>query len=209
MARMLRGACGLALALVVWACANAAAQTKAGDSIGSLGLGLGQPISGLNLARYGGGSEAPGSGGVAISPQFIRQLDPHLGLGGELTYQGFSDKAAPRDARPDLTVGGSLLTVELVARYLVTPEKTFSPYLIGGLGLSDFSAHVKSGSSTLIDTNAMGLALSAGGGAQASLTESLLAMGELRWHLGTSDSEKFGTGAVNALAVLLRLGWKF
>ena len=86
--------------------------------------------------------------------------------------------------------------------------------MIAGLGINRFAAHVArtiDPSDVRLDTDSVGLALSAGGGVEGHFgpTKSLIAGAELRWLLSTIDSGSFGTSTFNALGAGARLGWRF
>jgi opacity protein-like surface antigen len=200
---------GVLAAGLAWGGPAVHAETKPGQSLLDLGLGIGVPVSGLDLTRFGGGAERPGAAGFSINPRYLYQLRSHLAIGGELSYSNFPDRAVPLGGGFG-TAGGSAFTMEGIARYLFDPSARVSPYLIGGLGFNNYSATVRSpGGNLLIDSSSAGLAMSAGAGVQADLSDQVVLSGEARWRLGTIDSGIFGTGVYNALDFLARVGWKF
>lgn len=185
--------------------------TPRGDSLISMGLGLGVPVSNLDLGRFGGVGQSPGGAGFTAGPQYLYEVTPNWGLGGELLFTDFTDKAfvLPRFGA---TIGSTLLTMQGVARYLFTPRRTLSPYVLGALGLNRFSARIhetQDPTDVLLDTDSTGVALALGAGLQAELTERLVGGGEARWSFNTLDSGKFGSSSMSALQFLARLGWRF
>ncbi len=196
----------LAAALLVLSSVAALAEQK-GDSLYDLGVGIGVPISGLDLARFGGGSEKPGETGLALSPQYLFQVSPAVGLGAELTYMNFPGASVSLPGGP-ASSSGDLLAVEGVGRWLFDPSQSFSPYLIAGLGVERYAVTVEQGGTTILDSSSGGLTLSPGAGVRVDLGSRAEGMAELRWRLGAISRSRYGTGLSNALGLFLRLGWR-
>lgn len=194
-------------ALLLAALAVPSFAEKAGESLWDFGAGVGMPLTGLDLARFGGGRERPGARGVTLSPQYLRQWTPRFGLGLELSYMDFPSRTIDLGGAPT-AASADLLTFEAVGRYLFDAQSRWSPYLTAGVGVGRFAATVKQGASAILDDSNTGLALSPGVGLKADAGKRAEVMAELRWRVGVAGRDQFGTGLYNAVAVLLRLGWR-
>ncbi len=183
-----------------------ASAESAGESVWDVGGGVGFPINGLDIAAFGGGSERPGSIGVALSPRYLYQASANLGLGAEITYMDFPGHSVSLPGGP-AAASGDLLGFEAVARYLLH-EQGPTPYLVAGVGLARYAVTVSQGPTTVLDAKTTGLTLFPGVGVKTDLGERAEAMAELRWQAGSAGRAQFGTSVYNALGLFLRLGWR-
>lgn len=192
---------------------GASAQGEAGDSTANPEIGLGLPISELDLSRIGAGNQRPGDPGLNVGARYLYQASRRWSLGAQISHANFGDR---NFVVPGLagTIGGSLLTVQGLARYWLLEPAAINPYVIGGLGLNRFAAHVRETfepSAVLLDADSVGLAVSAGGGLEGRFGEArnLIAGTELRWLLSTIDAGKFGSSTLNGVGVTGWVGYKF
>jgi len=188
-------------------------QGQVGDSVLNPDIGLGVPLSELNLSRIGAGSQRPGDPGLAVGARYMYQTSERVSLGGQISHTNFGDRDF---VEPGLagTIGGSLLTIEGLARYWLMPPKTVNPYVVAGLGINRFAAHVHETfdpSEVLLDSDSIGLAASAGAGVEGRFGKdnSLAAGAELVYELATIDSGKFGSSALSGLGLAGRVGYRF
>lgn len=199
-------ALAIGAALLLLGAVSAFAE-KAGDSIYDLGLGFGMPVSGLNLRRFGGGSESAGGAGFALSPRYLYQASPEFGVGLEILYMNFPSAGVGVPGGSG-TSSGDLFGGEAVARYLLSPDAGWSPYLTGGVGIARYAVTVQQGGTTILDAASTGLTLFPGVGVKADLGSKAEVSGEARWQLGTISRSSFGTSIYNILGFFVRLGWR-
>lgn len=189
------------------------AQGNIGDSVVSPVAGLAVPVSSLDLSRIGAGNQSPGDPGLSIGGRYLYQATSRWSFGGEIIHENFGDREF---TVPGLagTIGGSNLTIQGLARYWLTPARTINPYLIAGLGINDFAAHVfvtANPANVLLDDDSVGLAFSGGGGIEGRFGKdnNLVAGAEMLWGLATIDSGTFGSSVVNSLGFTGRVGYRF
>lgn len=207
-------------------------STREGERVIKVAFGgaLPQAAQGFDqIARPGLASEVAG----------IIQVDPHVGLGlrvddaaftvaypqafmsadGTLTRGGAGSLTAGFDQKAQVDV--SSLVLEL--RYLLTPEKRISPFLVCGAGLNVYTESLQTtprpnsggwaddGSyetRTMSDASG-GLAAELGAGVQFLLTRRYLAELSARWQYAGVDNERFGFTGAQTLTLLAGIGWRF
>lgn len=118
-------------------------------------------------------------------------------------------------------------TLEAVARYVFLPEKPINPYFIGGLGVGQVMAHLKtkfdgpgiSWADTNFDGTARGTVFSLGAGLDGDTDiESLIASLDFRWRYISAKkdfTDRLIPGATHsitswsALTLSVKFGYKF
>jgi hypothetical protein len=188
-------------------------QGRIGDSVGTPDVGVTMPLSELNLSRIGAGSQRPGDPGLGVGARYMYQATNRLALGAEISHENYGDR---NFVVPGLagTIGGSQTVAEGLARAWLTKPGAVNPYVIGGVGLNHFAAHVRETnepSEVLLDADSVGLAMSAGGGVEGRFgaTKQVVTGAEARWTLSTIDSNKFGSSVTNGLGLMGRVGYRF
>lgn len=221
----------LAAAALAFISRPASAVVKAGEQQVSVNVGAAIPTTKYDLSAFGGKTEAMGGSGVGFGGQYLYNLTPSLGLGGEFSYASFGDK--------DHTVTNAIVTssyktwtMEVIARYVMMPEARFNPYFIAGLGMGSVAAKATTKpapglvwlntgtteSRTNFDGSAIGAAFSLGAGADADISDSIFAGLDLRWRfVGAKNdfADQVVPGAVhslssgNGMAIAGKIGYKF
>lgn len=210
------------LLLVMGFSVPAQALMEQSSHVLNIGMGGGVPLMDIDLAPVGGGRERFGSSGVAGGAQYIYQATPAIGLGLDIAGVRFADREhlLPQSVAAS---GGSLLTVEGLARFLLLPEKRLSPFILGGAGMNHFNANLEARPAAgfvwsdtrtseirrIIDKTSLGYALSLGGGLEGRIGETGLLGIEGRWSYASIDRNTYGTKAALATTLFARLGWVF
>ncbi len=226
-------ACAFLLSAAALAARPASATVKAGDQTVKVGVGAAVPLSHADLSAVQGPSDASSaSTGLGLGGQYLYQLTPAFGFGGEFSYADYGNQGTDLPTHYHITSSYKTWAMEAVARYVLMPDARVNPYFIAGLGLGSVSAkadtspgagYVWSNTGTTesrpdFDGSAMGPEFSVGLGADADLTDSLVAGLDARWRFisvsKTFDDqtfpgyqEKISSG--NGLQIDGTVGWKF
>lgn len=199
---------------------------RMGERLVKVGFGDALPMAaqGFNqIARPGIASEIEG----------VIQVDPHMGLGLRVDDASFTT-AYPQETffRGSRTVTGlgvdekaraDVSSMVLELRYLLTPQKRISPFVVCGAGLDIYTAEIQatprpnsggwaenaSYETRTYSDSAGGFAGELGAGVQFLLSRRYLAELSARWHYAGVDNEKFGFTAAQTLTFLAAVGWRF
>jgi hypothetical protein len=113
----------------------ARAELKAGHRYVSIGVGSGGHGTSTDWRALGGDKEADYKGGSAFGAQYLYQLTPNLGLGGEFEFSNYGQKDHTLTSYT-VRMGGEVYTAEAVMRYTFLPHKWWRPFLAAGFGVS-------------------------------------------------------------------------
>ncbi len=217
----------LALILLAALVPAARGEMDARTHLFHVSLGGQTPLTDLDTSLAGGGSNRAGGAGVGTSLRYLYHLTPQWALGAEAAGGEFSDKTLELPfARA--TIGGNIFTIQAVGRWLALPKGVVSPYLLLGVGVNTFNAHLKATPDSgktwasirtgdtataeerkLFDRQTWGMAASFGGGLEGELNPQLVMGAELRWNYGSVPHGAFGVNSVNWVGGGLHVGWKF
>jgi len=195
------------------------ANAKEGASQVEIRLGAGIPISANEFNKTA-------KTGVAGGLRYLYQWKENIGIGGQVDYFSFGEKKRAislSGGNINAKFQANVLTAEVVGKYSLMTGNRFSPYGVGGVGVSSFSQETKgtpvSGSSwvdtgtteerLVADDSSTSFAASFGIGVDTYITENIFAALEANWHVFGVDSGKFGTSVINTPSVFLRTGWQF
>jgi len=191
-----------ALALAVLSPQSARAQVAQGDKFFTVDLGAGLPYG--KVDSPGLPSEKLADPGFMGGVQYIYQLSPNFGLGGDVYYSLFNTHKAHSCVpflNQTMTFTMRKTTFELTGRWVFMPQAPYYPYLVGGVGVNNIYYQARLQPSAVgvfplggkfTDTSFTTPSFSAGLGFEGALTESFLAGFEARWrYLGTYSLSSF------------------
>lgn len=184
------------IACMILACTGLVqAQVEKGQQFLSINAGIARPITKTDLTSIGGKNETSVKNGNVVSGQYIYQLTPAWGLGGELGYFKYGDKE--HSIPPYITIKNeaAAMIAQAVVRYILMPKQRIYPYIIGGLGYSRASITAKTKpvngalwTNTLTnewrdnyDTNISGIVFSLGAGIEGNIGNTIVAGLGFRW----------------------------
>ena len=171
----------------------------------------------------GYGSVPLGKASPAVGASFLRQTSTPLAWGGRISYSNFGkvEKSGGSTSAPVKLVGSSTqLLLQGLGRWQFREEESWSPYLIAGLGISQFQTDIRgmpgsgfrwsdTGSNedrTLIRENYTGFAISFGIGADFPMGENLQGAADLTWN--DAQVEAVGDRKGYTIGLGFHIGWK-
>jgi opacity protein-like surface antigen len=200
-------------------------QTTAGVAIGSAGTG-----TRTDWRSAGGSKENDYEGGSAFAAQYLYQLSPNVGIGGEFEFSNLGQKDHTL-TQSVVRMGGQLFTVEAVTRYSFFAHKKWHPFIMAGLGVASGNVYAlttpRAGftwagtgtreTRTNWNTTLTGASASLGLGVEAELNDRLAVGLDLRLRSRAVDKTVVdgalgGThdfAGEGGASLLLRLGYRF
>jgi|GEM_PF-6100822 len=213
----------IACAVLIYA--NAAqAQVKAGRQFLNLNVGGVIPLTKTDL---GDRKEIIIKKGMALGGQYIYQLTPVLGFGGELNYFAYGEQDIDSH---NMENKAAAITGLAVVRCILAPENPVHPYLTAGLGYGRMTTQTRPiGGAVWGDTltsewrdgyyaKISGPAFSLGMGVEGKLSDTIVVGAGLRWFRITSIQTvdhkiEFHPGeksrSTQGVAITASIGWKF
>ena len=101
----------------------------------SIGMGVAEPLGGVNFHSIGGGSASDGDLGVQFGAQYLYFLSPRLGVGVDTDYIDRTGTVSPR-LLPSATssVGGDTWLMLGILRYELADKGPRRPFVLVGAG---------------------------------------------------------------------------
>src|SRR5438552_3130223 len=224
--------------LLLLGCASAIlkADIHAGDQSLTAGLGVGTPLSEIDLTNVGGGKSKAGAPGFSGGFQYLNHVTPALGLGADFNLSNTGEaKSASLVPGGNSSVNLKSAVLLLMVRRNLNAAGPTAPYLFAGLGFHSTTLQLKTAPAAgfgwadtgtteqrdVINDTQSGVALALGGGVDFYLSKVLFLGLEGRYQLlgnatysATPNTTlltgvtgvKGSFGMVNFLA---RLGYKF
>ena len=198
-------------------------------------LGIGAPLSDVNLGVTGGGSGNNGDVGADLGLRYLYRAARPVDLGIDIDYFHRSATSS-LNLLPaaESNVGGDTLLFMAVARWMPRRDRSVKPYLLGGVGgnytttsidatpLPGFawSDTVTDETRRIVSDSGWGLAATGRAGVEVDVSDPAVFSFEVGWvglettrAKATANGRALGidevSGPLHALVVLARYGWRF
>lgn len=199
-------------------------------------LGVGVPLTDLDLTDQGGGKDKIGKTGATFGLQYLYDVSPQLGLGADINGTAFGENASDV-----LIPGGHTTTKPTSSVYLAAvkfkfiPAGQVQPYVLGGFGFHRTSLDAKTAPQAgfvwadtgtretrqMVDDSQTNYALAIGGGLDFPINDTVFMgvegryqhLGEVTFSTTPSAVQTFGVtsvkGPMNMFNFLAKAGFKF